>query len=40
MGDLSRGTEVWLDYACTLKVKVTGLANGLDVRCDRREETG
>lgn len=36
MSDPRKGTEVWLDYACTLKVKVTGLANGLDVRCDRK----
>lgn len=40
MGDPRRGMEMWLDYAHTLKVKVTGLANGLDMRCDRGEETG
>lgn len=40
MGHPRRGPEMWRDYACTLKVKVTGLANGLDVRCDRGEETG
>ena len=31
---------MWLGDACPLKVKVTGLATGLDVRCDGERSQG